>query len=320
MTDNTERTVVNAEGPAADATVALAPGSAPAAVEAPDRTQMAVSVECPVCHTTNPPGETFCGDCGFILTGTPGESAEEEEAPLARLTDLSGREFPIHPGRNSVGRQGTDVLLADPSVSRQHAAITLEERCTVEDLGSTNGTKVNGQRLAPHEPFPLADGDELAFGAVALRVALPEGVGVNPEERAADEGRKAEAEGEGAPTPARLVAEETGTEYPIPVGTTTVGRRSVNQIAFGGDWYVSGRHAEITFDGETLSLTDIGSTNGTLVNDDRLAPNVPIALHDGDLVIIGQQRLRVRIEPVPAEEAQAPESEESPAEGPRDEA
>lgn len=299
---------------ATDATVALPTEGTTA--EAPDRTQMAAAVECPVCHTTNPPGEVYCGDCGFLLSSTPGPMVEEEAAPVARLTDLSGREFVIRPGRNTVGRLGADILLTDPSVSRQHAVITLEERCTIEDVGSTNGTKVNGERLLPGTPYPLADGDEVAFGGVVLRIVLPEGVGITPEERAEIERQKAEEAAKALQTPASLVSEETGEVYPLPMGTTTVGRRSVNQIAFTGDIYVSGRHAEIHFDGETLTLTDVGSTNGTLVNGERVAPHTPVPLHDGDLVVMGQQRLRVRLQAVEKPEEpsvpEAPSGEETP--------
>lgn len=305
MIDSSEDRTIVSTPPSPEATVALAPAAeATLALGAPERTQMAVSVECPVCHTPNPPGETYCGDCGFLLGSVPGETTEEASAPQARLTDLSGREFALNPGRNTVGRQSADVLLADGTISRQHAAIVLEpERCWVEDLGSTNGTRVNGERLAPHQPRDLTDGDEVSFGGVALRLSLPEGVGVRAEgETAAHE----EGEGDGeipvAASPARLVLEESGVEYPIPVGTVSVGRRSANQIAFPSDAYTSGRHATLAFDGETLTLTDAGSTNGTVVNDDRLAANEPVTLHDGDLIVIGQQRLRVRLAPPAAPE------------------
>ena len=91
---------------------------------------------------------------------------------------------------------------------------------------------------------------------------------------------------------------------PIPTGTLTMGRRAANDIAFPTDPYISGRHAQVSFDGETLTLTDIGSTNGTAVNEERLTPNVPVTLEDGDLVQMGQRRLRVRLTPVPEAESE----------------
>jgi hypothetical protein len=56
-------------------------------------------------------------------------------------------------------------------VSRQHAAILKDENLLqVEDLGSTNGTYLNGTRLLPHQPRMLRDGDELCLGHLILRV------------------------------------------------------------------------------------------------------------------------------------------------------
>ena len=56
-------------------------------------------------------------------------------------------------------------------VSRLHAVLQVSGHgLTLTDLGSTNGTLVNGVRLAPHAPQPLRDGDELRLGKLALRV------------------------------------------------------------------------------------------------------------------------------------------------------
>jgi predicted component of type VI protein secretion system len=53
-----------------------------------------------------------------------------------------------------------DVVIADRQVSRHHARIRLEgDKYVLEDMGSKNGTFVNGQEL--HEPHPLQDGDEI---------------------------------------------------------------------------------------------------------------------------------------------------------------
>src|SRR3954454_10514764 len=63
-----------------------------------------------------------------------------------------------------IGREGCDVVLADPEVSRRHAALRMtDEGPAVEDLGSTNGTFVNGQRISG--VFVLSDGDVVAFGS-----------------------------------------------------------------------------------------------------------------------------------------------------------
>ena len=60
-----------------------------------------------------------------------------------------------------IGREETcDIVIPDRQVSRQHARIRLEaDRYVLEDLGSKNGTFVNGQELPG--PYPLQDGDEI---------------------------------------------------------------------------------------------------------------------------------------------------------------
>lgn len=57
-------------------------------------------------------------------------------------------------------------------VSRRHAAIRLndEQSLDVWDLGSSNGTFLNGQRLSAHRPYRLHDGDELRLGQMMVRI------------------------------------------------------------------------------------------------------------------------------------------------------
>jgi pSer/pThr/pTyr-binding forkhead associated (FHA) protein len=73
-----------------------------------------------------------------------------------------------------VGRGRTaDVIIAEPTISRAHLAIGFDgESFFVEDLGSTNGTAVNGKREARTK---LCPGDEILLGKLLLQVTLPEG-------------------------------------------------------------------------------------------------------------------------------------------------
>jgi pSer/pThr/pTyr-binding forkhead associated (FHA) protein len=58
----------------------------------------------------------------------------------------------------------------DNGVGRKHARLfVLSGRVMVEDLDSTNGTQVNGQRLPARQPRVLSNGDTLTIGKLALR-------------------------------------------------------------------------------------------------------------------------------------------------------
>ena len=104
-------------------------------------------------------------DC--VLTGTDGEGA-----PCAVSVGRAalGAETGVVIGRDP---SGSSHVVVDPSVSREHARLSVEggELC-VEDLGSTNGTFINGRRLESGERARVTDGDELELGAVRLRAEL----------------------------------------------------------------------------------------------------------------------------------------------------
>ena len=83
---------------------------------------------------------------------------------------LEGAHWPLREGRNEAGRNlEAAILLDDITVSRHHAAFLSEGgRLQVQDLGSTNGTYVNGKRV---EQAELASGDEVIIGRFHLVVA-----------------------------------------------------------------------------------------------------------------------------------------------------
>jgi pSer/pThr/pTyr-binding forkhead associated (FHA) protein len=83
-----------------------------------------------------------------------------------------GLELPIDRDWVVVGRgRGADVVLAEPTISRAHAAIGCEKASFfVQDLGSTNGTLLNGARC---QRAALESGDEIRMGRLQLRVKLP---------------------------------------------------------------------------------------------------------------------------------------------------
>lgn len=76
-------------------------------------------------------------------------------------------EIDLKLGDTKIGRKpGCDVVLDDPAVSAEHAVVkTVGLKSTIQDLGSTNGTFIENQRVTQHE---LKNGEEIIIGAHSL--------------------------------------------------------------------------------------------------------------------------------------------------------
>ena len=92
-----------------------------------------------------------------------------------------------------------------------------------------------------------------------------------------------------ATQPAFVLASLQGQRIAVPGGAppASVGRAPNNAIALA-EAGVSSRHAQLSWRNGALQLTDLGSTNGTFVNGERLAPHAPRALKVGDRVRFGK--------------------------------
>lgn len=83
---------------------------------------------------------------------------------VLRSGPTPGKLFPLEKPEMFIGRDlSNDVVINDPEISRRHSRLFRQsDGYSVEDMGSTNGTSVNGQRLAG--PYLLRPGDVLTFG------------------------------------------------------------------------------------------------------------------------------------------------------------
>lgn len=93
--------------------------------------------------------------------------------------DPLGAFFPLYAGINRVGRagaaEGLDIAISDPATSSTHAQIHLDpasHRAVLEDLGSTNGSFVNDDRLAPSGHRDLQTGARIRFGSYTATLLL----------------------------------------------------------------------------------------------------------------------------------------------------
>ena len=256
-------------------------------------TQIIKPIQCPVCKTFNPAGVMFCIDCGLIFDrALDGDAFGAPAIQLPMLVESSGREHPVRPGVNTIGREG-DVLLADVRASRKHAQITsLDGALTLEDLGSTNGTQLNGQPVTPGVKVSLAGGETISLGGIELKLSLPGAAGGNATQNLAGNRTAAiSAPPKVYVAPAELVGE--GQRFPLKVGVNTFGRKSADNDVAIVDPYVSGKHGLIEVADEGFFVTDIGSTNGTMLNDAKLVPNMRTALQPEDVIRLGSMEFRV---------------------------
>ncbi len=250
--------------------------------------------QCPICKTFNPAGVMFCIDCGLIFDrALPGDAFGAPAIQLPLLVESSGKENPIRPGETVIGREG-DVQLADGRASRRHAKITSDGGVlTLEDLGSTNGTKVNGTALAAGERKTLVGGDTVSFGGIELKLSLPGEKGGNTTQVFASNKTAAiSAPPQKETSPATLIGE--GKEFSLRVGMNSFGRKSENDVQIA-DPYVSGKHGIIEVTDEGLFITDVGSTNGTMLNDAKLAPNMRTTMTQDDVIRLGSMEFRVKL-------------------------
>jgi CheY-like chemotaxis protein len=118
----------------------------------------------PVRATTGPLEEALPWVIEFRVVGTASTiQAQVHEAMIIGRTDTQRGIFPTVDLENYGGRNG--------GVSRQHAVIIVKDnRIKIRDLGSVNGTRLNGLLLAPHQDYRLRHGDELEIGQVKLQV------------------------------------------------------------------------------------------------------------------------------------------------------
>lgn len=140
--------------PEADQTVAAAP--------------LTPEGHCPFCGQKKDPAT---GACACDLSAAPTVAAVGKPARLVGLTGaLAGQSIPLSSGSISVGREiGNELMVDDPTVSRRHSQLRMDDSgLFVVDLGSSNGTYVNGAKIAAETV--LNTGDTVQFGAVQFKV------------------------------------------------------------------------------------------------------------------------------------------------------
>jgi EmrB/QacA subfamily drug resistance transporter len=201
--------------------------------------------------------------------------------------------------------ESAGLAIPDEEMSRHHARLEVAgSAVTIEDLGSTNGTFVNDERV--NGPRRLHSGDRIKVGATVMEfiaAAAPEparapnapvsplepdvtrmrGVPAPPPESDVTRARGIAVQ-PAAAGELRVVEGATETTALPVAGGRLLGRDPECDLALA-DEEVSWRHARVGRDNGNVTIEDLGSTNGTYVNGERLLERRP--LESGDRIELG---------------------------------
>jgi len=259
-----------------------------------------------------------------LTTGVPAPavpprpaSAPAFKGPVPEIVLFAGEKqlatYTLASGELTIGRTaGNSILLENPGVSRRHAVIRADgERVIIEDLGSANGTFINGQKVGSQE---LKDGDEIQIVKHRLVYRVPrEAEAPKKAAPAMDAGKTmmidssamaAAMAGKGAPAPPRADTAATPIlrprlilpdlkKFALEEEEVAIGSGGDCQIQVSG-MFVAKVHARIVpADKGQYKLIHLGGLAGTRVNGERVSEHL---LKHGDEIEIGGKRILFRLE------------------------
>lgn len=209
--------------------------------------------------------------------------------------------YDLEQDRVMLGRSvGADVRLPHATVSEQHAIVRLEaEGYVLVDGESTNGTRVNGDKVVPGRKKKLHDGDRIDIGvySIVFEGAKPSVETVTAERTAELARRLFRASQRGSQIGgARLVllggpqigkSVGSSTAIPEPPAKVVIGRAETCQLILN-DPDVSREHAEVARDLDGITIRNLESKNGVIVQGNSVQQR---RLRDGDEIMLGKTRL-----------------------------
>ena len=189
---------------------------------------------------------------------------------------------------NTLGRgEDCEVVLDGETVSRRHCSITKWGTAYFLVDSSRNGTFVNGQRISQVQ---LHDGDQIRVGQNILIANLPSGAATKT---LASKATTPHLSAPFVSIKPHIVVKglEEGVTQPFSEDRITLGRREDNHLVLEAD-NISRQHAAVERRDGQYIISDLGSANGTYLNDRRI-DSAP--LKDGDRVRIGNFSLLVSL-------------------------
>lgn len=232
-----------------------------------------------------------------VAAPAPAPPAKAHLACYLLYVDDDGAEAEVRVERDRepilVGRrEGAAIKVHNPSVSGKHCTIGWqEEEIVVRDVGSSNGTFINGERI---RRGVLNDGDVLRCGRFEIRVSFIEhkDIAQAEYEEWGDDWSDDELD-PGQPN-FHIIFRDTRNQ----ISTVTLGEKEKN-IAVGSrgceinveNRDVEPEHCEFEWDEGVLIVKDLKSDSGTFVNDEQVETDESV--RNGDVVVVGTLRLRI---------------------------
>ena len=209
---------------------------------------------------------------------------------LIRGDGEDGVSFTLAGQEHAAGRGEVPISFPDdPFLSPTHANFLYRNgRGSISDLVVRDEGSLNGVYVRINGSLELASGTVVLIGEQVLTIATAH----QPDDLPDNEGTYYSSS---MPRAATFEVRQTlrggaaGWVYRLASETAVIGREG-NDINFPEDPFISGRHAELRLSNGVLSVTDLGSRNGTFV---RVKGEQ--VLQHGDYVFLGQQLLRVEI-------------------------
>jgi pSer/pThr/pTyr-binding forkhead associated (FHA) protein len=195
----------------------------------------------------------------------------------------------------TIGRgDGNTIILNSARISRNHARIEWsKDNFTIRDMSSSNGTFVNGQRIE-YLPCALKDGDLIMLERIPVHFEVIKAVQPLVEQDASTLPTVPMVKhGKSVARPRIVITEgaESGREIALEGDEITIGREcpSASWQVQLKDGSASRPHARIEQQKGQYSITDLGSANGTTVN--NIPVYAPVTLNEGDVIGIGVTKL-----------------------------
>ncbi|MCI0396599.1 MAG: FHA domain-containing protein [Chloroflexi bacterium] len=224
-------------------------------------------------------------------------AATSGEAPIAPFyiqvayqEEWEDKMYPLSSAPVQVGRLASSSIVLDRPdryISKKHCEIVIEEgRVLIRDLGSTNGTILNDEKLKPNIFHEWPPGVEVRLGPFTLALRTDKEVNALPSPPA-----------EGAPPRAPTTkihfyhflscVEAIPTRLPLaPDRALVIGRAADCDMVLDHP-HVSKHHCRIQLGEAGPEIVDLRSTNGTFLNEQRLPAHVPIPWKDATTINVG---------------------------------